>query len=430
MTVFHYMIYTLVAKERQHCVRNAPYHMKPEEFRKLVKDALEHLYDTAYLEVHPLLTQLSGIATANRSTRAQELRSILKNAVEGLRPPDGLSSGSPAWRSYLVLRSRYIQGMPLGQVENELGLSRRQLQRETLKGLEALASMLWANHRVETDSFSEAESASTVSINQMDTEMDPLEIELNQWKLALQNCDVHSLINDTLWLLKSTSEQHQIDIQADLPAILPPVFVDATLTRQALFNILRAMVQISQHGISLAVTPNENFMIIQICNHDSVHVLDENDWHAAERIMHSQEGSLQFENNPTVGFQATIRLPLASQTQILIIDDNQAILQLFERYLAPHHYEVRKAQGGTEALSMATENPPDLIILDVMMPAMDGWQVLRSLKQNSITENIPIIVCSVLKEPELAVSLGARAYLKKPVDRLELLTTVERILHP
>ena len=125
--------------------------MKLEEFRKLVKDALEHLYDTAYLEVHPLLTQLSGIATANRSTRAQELRSILKNAVEELRPPDGLPAGVPAWRSYLVLRCRYIQGMTMGQVENELGLSRRQLQRETLKGLEALTSMLWANHRVKTE---------------------------------------------------------------------------------------------------------------------------------------------------------------------------------------------------------------------------------------------------------------------------------------
>ncbi len=79
---------------------------------------------------------------------------------------------------------------------------------------------------------------------------------------------------------------------------------------------------------------------------------------------------------------------------------------------------------------MVAENPPDLIILDVMMPTMDGWQVLRSLKQNPGTEKIPIIVCSVLKEPELAISLGARAYLKKPVDRLELLATLERILHP
>lgn len=423
------MIYTLLVKERQHCVRTAPYQMKPEEFRKLVKDALEHLYDIAYLEVHPLLSQFSGIATANRSTRAQELRSILKNAVEELRPPDGLPSGSLAWRSYLVLRCRYIQGMTMGQVENELGLSRRQLQRETLKGLEALASMLWENHRVKVDSPPATESASPISPPKLENELDPLEMELDQWKLALQNCDVHSLVDDTLWLLRSTMERNQAYIQADFPATLPPVFVDATLTRQALFKISRLMIQIPQNTVSLKATPNDNFMVIQMCNPHSVHVVDESDWRAAERIIGYQEGSLEFENNPMLGFQVTIRLPLAGQTQILIIDDNQAILQLFERYLTPHHYEVMKVQGGPEALLMVTENPPDLIILDVMMPSMDGWQVLRSLKQDPMTENTPIIVCSVLKEPELAISLGARAYLKKPVDRLELLATLERILH-
>ena len=73
------------------------------------------------------------------------------------------------------------------------------------------------------------------------------------------------------------------------------------------------------------------------------------------------------------------------------------------------------------------EARPDLITLDVMMPSMDGWQVLRDLAQNPATQHIPVIVCSVLKEPELAFSLGARAYLKKPVDRLELLATLARL---
>jgi len=402
--------------------------MKLEEFRKMVKDALEHLYDTAYLEVHPLLAQVSVITTANRSTRAQALRSILKDAVEELRPPEGLPSGSPEWRSYLVLRCRYIQGMTMGQVENEVGLSRRQLQREIRKGLEALTSILWANHRVKTDFLPTTESALVVSLPDLGNELDPLETELNQWKLTLQNYDVHSLVNDTLWLLRSTMEQSQVDIRVNCPAILPLVFVDATLTRQALFRIMRLVIQNSQDPLSLTAAPNDNFMVLQINNPDCAHCLDERDWQAAQRIIRDQGGSLDLENNPTLGFQITIRLPLAGQTRILVIDDNQGILQLFERYLTPHHYEVKKAQGGSEGLLMVKENPPDLIILDVMMPTMDGWQVLRSLKQNPITENTPIIVCSVLKEPELAISLGARAYLKKPVDRLELLTTLERIL--
>ena len=402
--------------------------MKSEEFRKLIKDALEHLYDTAYLEVHPLLTQVFGVTTANRSTRAQALRSILKDAVEELRPPEGLPSGSPEWRSYLVLRCRYIQGMTIGQMENELGLGRRQLQREIRKGLEALASMLWANYRVKTDSLPATESALVMPPPDLGNELDSLEMELDQWKLTLQNCDVHSLVNDTLWLLRSTMEQNQTDLQVDLSATLQPVFVDATLTRQALFKIMRLMIQNSQARFSLIATSNDNFIVLKMRNPDCAHCLEERDWQAAQRIIRDQGGSLDVENNPVLGFQITIRLPMAGQTGVLIIDDNQGMLQLFERYLTPHHYEVKKAQGGLEALLLIAETRPDLIILDVMMPTMDGWQVLRSLKQNPSTENIPVIVCSVLKEPELAMSLGARAYLKKPVDRLELLATLERIL--
>lgn len=404
--------------------------MKLEEFRKLVKDVLEHLYDTAYLEVHPLLTQVSGVTTANRSTRAQALRSILKDAVEELRPPEGLPSGSPEWRSYLVLRCRYIQGMTMGQVENELGLSKRQLQREIRKGLEALASMLWANHRVNADALPTDESALIIPPPEPGKELDPLEMELDQWQLTLQNCDVRPLVNDTLWLLRSTVEQNQTEIQVDLATVLPPVFVDATLTRQALFKIMRLIIQNSRDNILLTATPDGNFIVIQMRKPGSVHSMDESEWQAAQRIFSEQGGSLDLENNPSFGFQVTINLPLAGQTQVLIVDDNQGTLQLFERYLTPHHYEVKKAQSGPEALSMAAEDRPDLIILDVMMPTMDGWQVLRSLKQNPGTENIPVIVCSVLKEPELAISLGARTYLKKPVDRLELLATLERILHP
>jgi CheY-like chemotaxis protein len=319
--------------------------------------------------------------------------------------------------------------MIMGEMENELGLSRRQLQRETQKGLEALASILWENHRVDTNASLETRSASVVPSPELENELDPLEVELNEWKLVRQTCSIHSLVNDTLWMLKPAMEQNKSLIKAEVPSTLPPVLVDSTLTRQALFKIMRLTIQNSGQNTSLTATPNDNFITLQLRNPDCLYCSDEHDWQTSERIIQDQGGELALENDPSIGFQITIRLPQAGQTHILVIDDNYATLQLFERYLTPHHYEVRKAQGGAEGLSMVSESLPDLIILDVMMPTMDGWQVLRNLKQNPTTKNIPVIVCSVLKEPDLATSLGATTYLKKPVDRLELLTTLERILH-
>jgi CheY-like chemotaxis protein len=148
------------------------------------------------------------------------------------------------------------------------------------------------------------------------------------------------------------------------------------------------------------------------------------EWRNAEVLFKAQGGILDLN---TLG-QITILLPRTTQPRVLVIDDNAAIQQLFERYLAPHQYEVIHAQDGTEALHLAADFKPDAITLDVMMPRVDGWQVLRALQENSTTAKIPVIICSVLKEPELALSLGARAYLKKPVERLTLVETLEKIL--
>ena len=115
---------------------------------------------------------------------------------------------------------------------------------------------------------------------------------------------------------------------------------------------------------------------------------------------------------------------------VMVVDDEERMRSLLRTYLAREGYRVVAAADGREALRLAKTEQPDLIILDVMMPNQDGWQVLRGLKENPDTARTPVIICSVLKEPELALSLGADAYLKKPVERLELLAQVERLLNP
>jgi len=150
----------------------------------------------------------------------------------------------------------------------------------------------------------------------------------------------------------------------------------------------------------------------------------------AELLISQQGGALAIHESPAGSRQVVLSLPRANQTCVLVIDDNQAIHRLFERYLAPYQYKVIHAYSGQEALRLAVEASPHLITLDVMLPNMDGWQILRDLTQNPATKNIPVVVCSVLQEPELAFSMGARAYLKKPVERVELVTTLARLYSP
>ena len=392
------------------------------DFRKLVKEALEHLYDPAYLATHPLLPQLATITNTSRLTRAQKLRGTLKEAIEAIRPQQDLPATAPEWRSYLALRYRYVQGMSLGQVESELGLSLRQLQRELHKGLDAVTTLLWEMRAADGGEETDRLLSETGEIQELRNEM-------NQWHLSREACEVRILLDDAQWMLRPFLSQGALNLRVELPASLSPVLVDVTLTRQALFQILRLVWQhAGENEVLLQASARDNQ--VEIVMQCQACVIDPHapEWQMAQLLFEQQGGMLAAEALTGTGAKVVIHLPQANPPRVLIIDDNLATHQLFERYLAPHFYEVAHAYSGSDALPLVAETSPHIIILDVMMPTVDGWQVLRDLTKNPLTAAIPIIICSVLMEPELAVSLGARAYLKKPVGRLELLATLAKLL--
>ncbi|HUX86170.1 MAG TPA: response regulator, partial [Chloroflexota bacterium] len=128
---------------------------------------------------------------------------------------------------------------------------------------------------------------------------------------------------------------------------------------------------------------------------------------------------------PAVGLELAV--PVGTHV-ILLIDDNPYVGNLFRRMLATSHYDLVHARTASRALSMARETPPQGIILDVVMPTRDGWEILTALKLDRRTAAIPVIVCSVLPDRELALSLGASDFLAKPVTRATLRTALDRAL--
>jgi CheY-like chemotaxis protein len=120
-------------------------------------------------------------------------------------------------------------------------------------------------------------------------------------------------------------------------------------------------------------------------------------------------------------------IPAGAEKVLLVVEDNEAVIQAFRRYLTGYNYQVIGTTTGAEALRLAGEMTPSAITLDVMIPDQDGWEILQALKHNPATRAIPVIICSVLEDPELAHSLGAAAYLRKPVAQADLLATLDRI---
>ncbi len=115
-------------------------------------------------------------------------------------------------------------------------------------------------------------------------------------------------------------------------------------------------------------------------------------------------------------------------TLVLCIDDEPEVIELLQRYLSPEGYAVRGALDGDEGMKLAEELNPSVITLDIMMPKKDGWQVLRELKANPKTKDIPVVIHSVVDNKPLAVSLGALDVLPKPSEARSILEIVSRAM--
>lgn len=117
--------------------------------------------------------------------------------------------------------------------------------------------------------------------------------------------------------------------------------------------------------------------------------------------------------------------------RILVVDDDPDILQFVQMNLKLDGFKVDLARGGREALEKAAECPPDLMLLDVMMPEIDGLTVLRRMRSDQVTANIPVIVLtarSLAEDRVKGLDLGADDYITKPFDCEELLARVRTVL--
>ncbi len=120
-----------------------------------------------------------------------------------------------------------------------------------------------------------------------------------------------------------------------------------------------------------------------------------------------------------------------SSPRILVADDEPALLRLLEFVLGRRGYIIQGVTNGNAAVEILKTESPDLVILDVMMPGLDGYEVLTYIRETAHLEGLPVVMLTAraqLDDIQLGLSLGADAYLAKPFDPEDLLSVVESLI--
>lgn len=406
-------------------------------FLRLVHEVYPRLHDRAFLQDHPL-TRLLGRGSP---ISADRLHRTLIDSIEWLRPLGTASPSSVEWRRYSHVQLRYVEGATPEQIARELQVSPRQARRDHVEALNELARLLWSHFGAPRTSSDEARTRLTSPADSLDAEISSLNATA-----PVQPTDVGALISGVVATISRLAETNAVRISIHPPASSDSIIVNRTVLRQLLLNLLsEAIVNRPGERIQIEVVRRERALMLGITvtgdNRTTLRTgetLPMNEpspgvWSSAieisTRLAGSLGASLQSDARPA-GDSVCLTLPIDHASTLLLVDDNPDVALLFRRYLADTGYRLVQARSAERALRLARELRPELVVLDVLMPSHDGWEILQALRGEPTTARIPVVICSVVPDHALAYSLGVSDFLSKPVTRPALIDVLARLTHP
>lgn len=299
--------------------------------------------------------------------------------------------------------------------------------------------------------------------------LDLSKIEAGKMELAFDEVNIVDVTNSVLATMSGLIKDKAITLKRNIPPNLPTIRADAIRIRQVMINLLSNAAKFTEEGeisVSLEVKTGMGRrpeMLISVS--DSGPGIAPQDVGKLFQPFSQVDSSLtrktggsglglsicqhlvqmhggQIGVNSTLGKGSTFyfTLPLyrgekkgearingRSGKIVLAIDDDPQVIGLYERYLQPQGYQVVALTDPSRAVERVRQLKPFAVTLDIMMPGIDGWQVLQKLKSNPDTQHTPIIICSIVEEQEKGFSLGASDYLVKPILEEDIVNALERL---
>lgn len=378
----------------------------PEEFAEEVRQALTQLYNFPFLQQLSLghRIRLKG----NGGSTGAVLRRELIHAIESINPGHHVPNQAAEARIYQLINLHYVGRMTIKEVALQLDISERQAYRDLKRGQNSVIAFLWAM----TEEVSPEADAS-------------VESELTRLKDYIQTTDLIELLEISLAAVSRQAAQKDIHFVERWDRESVVVSTNAPVARQVLIQLLSHAVRSSlPQPIEMDLQSSATSIIFRL----QYTVMPDSDAQFPGIIQHLVDQLDWRMTLSTQGQTSCIAVEINTQkAKILIIDDNEGIAELIKRYLADYNFQLFSAASGQQGLSMAQQLHPDIILLDVMMPGMDGWEFLQRLKTYPGAAEIPVVICSFLNNPELAYSLGAVECIAKPVTQHDLLDLLAKL---
>jgi len=399
-----------------------------ELFAHYVRDALVSYHDPARLQVHPLIDLLRLKSLAATSSGAA-LKQLLRDTIEQLRPGMSVDAARPEWTSYRLLVLRYLRAYSPQLVCEELGFSLASFYRHHQDALEALASLLW-EHYVQQRSMPQV--ASRLMEGSGQDKMASEEATRIARESYRQSLDLCSILEAALEIVSALAAKRGLVLSLDCSPALPKILGDPAILRQAVLNILTEAIELSRGNTLELVAVAQGKQILCQVGELALTGPEEIEQMAglgvSRALLGVYGGSIGPANREGALWGIAFTLAKGLTQDVLIVDDDADTIRLYSRFLEAHGFGARAARSMDQLKTQLAESLPDIVLLDVLMPREDGWDMLAFLKREPETAHLPVILCSVLDQPDLALSLGAAEVLRKPIQEEMLIRTMQSVL--
>jgi DNA-binding response OmpR family regulator/nitrogen-specific signal transduction histidine kinase len=312
-------------------------------------------------------------------------------------------------------------------------------------------------------------------LNLINDILDLSKIEAGKMELELGTISLRQLLEGSLAVIKERALAHGIQLSLDMSDDIGTLIADERKVKQIVFNLLSNAVKFTRDNGQVGIRAHRTDGLVEIVIWDSgVGIAPDDQQRIFEefqqvgqeltgkpegtglgltlsrKLVELHGGKIRVESTPGQGSTFTFTLPTTDKARnigltagqdeaaekevvptpaadplVLVIEDDPKAVELLRIYLGEAGHTIETAKDGEEGLEKAKQLSPAAIILDVLLPKVDGWDFLTKVKADAATSNIPVIIVSVLDQKGKGFALGAADYLVKPIEKKALLKSLD-----